>query len=130
MPKNQQHIPINPILKIQKFPLGILIFRQKSFQFCIPRLKTRQPVLPYCAVCMKLNKWLTIGEVGAPSCGRIGIDFSQTTTSDLSAYESLSTSLKKKKKMLLGRLERMYLVQVILFEIDCVIFYTNCFVSS
>ena len=24
----------------------MLIFRQKSFQFCIPRLKTRQPVLP------------------------------------------------------------------------------------
>ena len=29
-------------------PLGLLIFRQKSFQFCIPCLKTRQPVLPQC----------------------------------------------------------------------------------
>ena len=35
-----------PILKIQSFPLGKLNFRQKSFQSCIPRLKTRQPVLP------------------------------------------------------------------------------------
>ena len=26
--------------------VGMLIFRQKSFQFCIPRLKTQQPVLP------------------------------------------------------------------------------------
>ena len=25
----------------------MLICRQKTFQFCIPRLKTRQPVLPY-----------------------------------------------------------------------------------
>ena len=25
----------------------MLLFRQKSFQFCTPRLKTRQPVLPY-----------------------------------------------------------------------------------
>ena len=25
----------------------MLIFRQKSFQFCTPRLKTQQPVLPY-----------------------------------------------------------------------------------
>ena len=28
-------------------PLGMLIFRKKSFQFCTPRLKTWQPVLPY-----------------------------------------------------------------------------------
>ena len=32
---------------------------------------------------------------GNCACGRIGIDFSQTTTSDLSAYESLSTSQKE-----------------------------------
>ena len=35
------------ILKIQSFLLGMLIFRQKSFQFCTPHLKTQQPVLPY-----------------------------------------------------------------------------------
>ena len=40
-------LPISPILKIQKFPLGILILSQKSFYFPIPRLKTPQPVLPY-----------------------------------------------------------------------------------
>ena len=34
-------------LSIQQFPLGMLIFRQKSFQFCIQHLKTWQPVLPY-----------------------------------------------------------------------------------
>ena len=27
-------------------------FRQKSFQFCTPRLKTWQPVLPYYALCI------------------------------------------------------------------------------
>ena len=27
-------------------PLVMLIFRQKSFQFCTPYLKTQQPVLP------------------------------------------------------------------------------------
>ena len=35
-----------PILKIQSFPLDMLIFRQKYFQFFILRLKTRQPALP------------------------------------------------------------------------------------
>ena len=42
---------------------------------------------------------LTIGDddvdSGNCACGRIGIDFSQTTTSDLSGYESLSTSQKE-----------------------------------
>ena len=32
------------IIKIQSFPLGMLIFRQKYFQFCIAHLKTRQSV--------------------------------------------------------------------------------------
>ena len=40
------HLPIKQILKIQYFPLGMLIFMQKSFQFCTPRLKDPQPVLP------------------------------------------------------------------------------------
>ena len=40
-------VPINPILKI---PLGMLILRQKSFQYCNPYLKTRQPVLSYCGI--------------------------------------------------------------------------------
>ena len=31
----------------------MLIFMHKSFSFCIPRLKTPQPVLPYCV------KWLS-----------------------------------------------------------------------
>ena len=31
----------------------MLIIMQKSFQFCIPCLKTPQPVLPYCKVCHK-----------------------------------------------------------------------------
>ena len=38
---------------------------------------------------------LTIGDPSRPSCGRIGIDFSHTTSSDLSTYESLSTSQKE-----------------------------------
>jgi hypothetical protein len=29
------YLLITPILKIQSFPFGMLIFRQKSFQFCI-----------------------------------------------------------------------------------------------
>ena len=33
--------------KFTNFLLSMLIVRQKSFQFCIPRLKTGQPVLPY-----------------------------------------------------------------------------------
>ena len=41
-------LPVSPILKIKKISLGMLILRQKSFQFYIPRLKTPQPVLPYC----------------------------------------------------------------------------------
>ena len=36
--------------KFNNFSLGMLIFRQKYFLFCIPRLKTLQPVLPYCNV--------------------------------------------------------------------------------
>ena len=32
----------------------MLIFRQKSFQFCTPHLKTSQPVLPYCKASEKL----------------------------------------------------------------------------
>ena len=36
-----------PIFKIQSFPLVMLIFRQQSFQFCVPCLKTQQFVLPY-----------------------------------------------------------------------------------
>ena len=40
-------LAINPKLKIQYFPLGMLILRQKSLQFCIPHLKAPQPVLPY-----------------------------------------------------------------------------------
>ena len=34
------------ILKIQSFPLGMLIFRQKLLKVCNPRLKTQQSVLP------------------------------------------------------------------------------------
>ena len=34
MMPNFWHLPNNPILKIQKFPLSMLIFRQKPFQFC------------------------------------------------------------------------------------------------
>ena len=40
-------LPITPILKIQSFPLGVLIFKQKSFQFCALHLKSRKPVLLY-----------------------------------------------------------------------------------
>ena len=36
-----------PNLKISNLYLGMLIFRQKYFQFCTPHLKTQQPVLPY-----------------------------------------------------------------------------------
>ena len=43
---NFWYLPIAPILKIQWFPLSMLFFRQKSFQFCTPHLKTWQPVLP------------------------------------------------------------------------------------
>ena len=35
------HLPINPVLKIQKYFFGMLILKQKSFQFCRPHLKTR-----------------------------------------------------------------------------------------
>ena len=35
-------------LKIEQFPLVMLIFMQRYFQFIIFRLKTQQPVLPYC----------------------------------------------------------------------------------
>ena len=52
---NFSNLTINPILKIQKFPFGMLIFRQKYFQYCIPHLKSRQPVLPYLVV--SKNKW-------------------------------------------------------------------------
>ena len=44
------HLLITPILIIQQFSLGMLIFRQKSFQFCTPLKKTWQPILPYCTV--------------------------------------------------------------------------------
>ena len=44
---NFWHLPISPILTIQSFPLIMLIFRQKSFQFCTPRLKTWQPYWAY-----------------------------------------------------------------------------------
>ena len=50
MMPNFGQLAITPILKMQSFPLGMLIFRQKSFQFCIPRLKNRQPILPYCEI--------------------------------------------------------------------------------
>ena len=33
-------LPISPKFKIQKFPFGMLILRQKSYKFCTPRLKT------------------------------------------------------------------------------------------
>ena len=39
MMPNFQQFDINSILKIQLFRLGMLIFRQKSFQFCIRFLK-------------------------------------------------------------------------------------------
>ena len=34
------HLPTTPILKIQQFPLDMLIFMQKSVLFCIPGLET------------------------------------------------------------------------------------------
>ena len=54
--KHLQHsvsTPISPILKIQNLSLGMLILRQKSSQFCTPRLKTPQPVLPYSGCSLK-----------------------------------------------------------------------------
>ena len=32
----------------------MLILRQKSFKFCTPRLKTQQPVLPYCVFVLQI----------------------------------------------------------------------------
>ena len=57
---NFWHLPITPILKIQPFPLCMLIFRQKCFQFCTPCLKTPQPVLPYIVhiSCNAVQLWL------------------------------------------------------------------------
>ena len=52
------HLPINPILKILLFSIGMLIFRQKSFQFCIPCLKTQQPVLPYSII----SQWTKLAD--------------------------------------------------------------------
>ena len=49
MLSNFCHLPITPILKIQKLPLGMLIFRQKKFKFFTPPMKTRQPVPPSCS---------------------------------------------------------------------------------
>ena len=45
--KNVNDLPTTSIFKIQEFPLGMLILRQKSFLFFIPGLKTQQSVLPY-----------------------------------------------------------------------------------
>ena len=45
MISNFWHLPINPILKIQSFPLSTLILRQKSFEFCTPAWKLHNP---YC----------------------------------------------------------------------------------
>ena len=39
------NLPITPILKIQSFPLGMLIFRLKSFQFCTPNSTTRITIM-------------------------------------------------------------------------------------
>ena len=36
-------LAITPILKIQSFPLGMLIFKQKCFQFCTPTWKLNNP---------------------------------------------------------------------------------------
>ena len=47
MMPNFKHLPITPMLKIQQFPSGMLIFRQKTFQVCTLRLKAQQSVLPY-----------------------------------------------------------------------------------
>ena len=46
MMPNFWQLAIRPNLKINESSLGMLIFRQKYFLFCIPRLKTLQPVLP------------------------------------------------------------------------------------
>ena len=51
------HLHITTILKIQSFSMGMLIFRQKSFQFFTPRLKTWQPVIPYSALWSKTFCW-------------------------------------------------------------------------
>ena len=40
-----------PLIQNSKFPLSMLILRQKSFWFCIPHLKTPQPVFPYYTNC-------------------------------------------------------------------------------
>ena len=58
------YLPIISILKIQKFPLSMLIFRQKSFQFCTPRLKTPQPVLPYSSI---FQEFLFFGPTDKPT---------------------------------------------------------------
>ena len=50
-------LDITTILKIQSFSMGMLIFRQKSFQFFTPRLKTWQPVIPYSALWSKTFCW-------------------------------------------------------------------------
>ena len=37
---NIWHLTNTPILKMQSYPLGMLIFRQRSFKFCIPAIET------------------------------------------------------------------------------------------
>ena len=45
------HFETSPLHQFSNFNnffwVPVLILRQKSFQFCTPRLKTQQPVLPY-----------------------------------------------------------------------------------
>ena len=45
MMPNFCQLAATPILKIQSFPLSMLIIRQKSFQFCIPRLKAQKSAI-------------------------------------------------------------------------------------
>ena len=40
---NFWQLAIKPILKVHNFPLGVLIFRQKSFKFGIPAWKLNNP---------------------------------------------------------------------------------------
>ena len=47
---------ITPIILLCRY-IPMLIFRQKSFKFCTPRLKTWQPVLPYSALWSKTFCW-------------------------------------------------------------------------
>ena len=47
MMPNFWQLALTLVLKNHEFPLSMLSFRQKSFFFCIPRLKTQQPILTY-----------------------------------------------------------------------------------